>query len=50
MTIFVPVCLFIHFLRTLVFTDTFDRDNFDRRLLHNALTTIRQREVQIMVN
>ncbi|CAG9536357.1 unnamed protein product [Cercopithifilaria johnstoni] len=48
-TFFVPICLFIHLLRMLVFADTSDRDNFDRRILHNALTTIRQREVQIML-
>uniref|UniRef100_A0A0R3RXA9 SH2 domain-containing protein n=1 Tax=Elaeophora elaphi TaxID=1147741 RepID=A0A0R3RXA9_9BILA len=48
-TVLVPVCLFIHLLRMLVFADTSDRDNFDRRILHNALTTIRQREVQIML-
>ncbi|VBB26069.1 unnamed protein product [Acanthocheilonema viteae] len=47
-TFFVPLCLFIHLLRMLVFADTCDRDHFDRRILHNALTTIRQREIQIM--
>uniref|UniRef100_A0A1I8EKL7 Uncharacterized protein n=1 Tax=Wuchereria bancrofti TaxID=6293 RepID=A0A1I8EKL7_WUCBA len=46
-TIFVPLCLLIHLLRTLVFADSSDKDNFDRRILHNALTTIRQREIQI---
>ncbi|KAK6113846.1 hypothetical protein QQG55_53340 [Brugia pahangi] len=46
-TIFVPLCLLIHLLRMLVFPDTSDKDNFDRRILHNAFTTIRQREVQI---
>ncbi|VDO35863.1 unnamed protein product, partial [Onchocerca flexuosa] len=46
-TFFVPICLLIHLLRVLVFADTCDKDNFDRRILHNALTTIRQREIQI---
>ncbi|VDK80979.1 unnamed protein product, partial [Onchocerca ochengi] len=46
-TFFVPICLLIHLLRVLVFADTYDKDNFDRRILHNALTTIRQREIQI---
>uniref|UniRef100_A0A915PLT5 Uncharacterized protein n=1 Tax=Setaria digitata TaxID=48799 RepID=A0A915PLT5_9BILA len=46
-TLFVPICLVIHLLRILVFADACDKVNFDRRTLHNALTVIRQREIQI---
>ncbi|VDN05584.1 unnamed protein product [Thelazia callipaeda] len=46
-TIFVPLCLVAHLLRMVIFTDTYETDNFNRKMLHNALTTIREREIQI---
>lgn len=50
MTLSVPICLIIHLVRMLVFADISDRDTFDRRMLHNALTAVRERDVQMRVS
>lgn len=48
-TLMLPISLLVHLIRVFLFADTSDKDNFDRKMLHNALTAVRERDTQIKV-